>query len=225
MSRAVALVIVSHSAKLAQGVVELSSQMAPDVDFFPAGGMDDGGLGTSFDKIEKAILDALNSSQSAVVLTDLGSATMTSESVIEMLEEPQRVMLADGPLVEGAIAAGVAAQQNQDMGEVKGAVEEAAAIWDASRGEQAKAEPGMLIREVVIADAAGLHARPAAKLATLAGTFDAEILVDDTDARSVLGLMSLGKNQGDTVVIKTSGTEAQKAMREIGDGIEAGFDN
>ena len=51
----VALLIVSHSAKLADGVVELAGQMAPDVTILAAGGMDDGGLGTSLGKIGAAI--------------------------------------------------------------------------------------------------------------------------------------------------------------------------
>ena len=46
----VGLVIVSHSAKLAEGVVELAGQMAPDVSIVAAGGMPDGGLGTDFDR-------------------------------------------------------------------------------------------------------------------------------------------------------------------------------
>ena len=45
----VALVIVSHSVKLAEGVVELATQMARDVQFRAAGGTEDGDIGTSFD--------------------------------------------------------------------------------------------------------------------------------------------------------------------------------
>lgn len=43
----VAFVIASHSGRLAQGVVELADQMAPEVHFGAAGGTDEGGIGTS----------------------------------------------------------------------------------------------------------------------------------------------------------------------------------
>ena len=60
------------------------------------------------------------------VLTDLGSATMTVEAVLEMVD-PDRVRFAPGPLVEGAIAAAVTAQVGGDLA----AVVEAAAARDA----------------------------------------------------------------------------------------------
>ena len=47
----VGIVVVSHSQKLAEGVVELASLMAPETPMKAAGGMDDGGFGTSFEKI------------------------------------------------------------------------------------------------------------------------------------------------------------------------------
>ena len=49
----VGLVIVSHSENLAKSVVELTSIMAPGARIAPAGGMDDGGFGTSFEKIQR----------------------------------------------------------------------------------------------------------------------------------------------------------------------------
>ena len=48
----VSLVIVSHSDKLAQGVAEVAAQMAPDVVIRAAGGLQDGNIGTSFDKVD-----------------------------------------------------------------------------------------------------------------------------------------------------------------------------
>ena len=50
----VGIVVVSHSQKLAEGVVELASLMAPETPMKAAGGMDDGGFGTSFEKITEA---------------------------------------------------------------------------------------------------------------------------------------------------------------------------
>ena len=94
----VGLVVVSHSAQLAAGVVELAAQMAPDVALIPAGGMDDGGLGTSLEKVMSA-LGLADTGSGAVVLTDLGSAVMTAESALDFLGNPENLRLADAPLV------------------------------------------------------------------------------------------------------------------------------
>ena len=50
----VGIVLVSHSAALADGAAELASQVAGGaVAVIPAGGTDDGGLGTSAAKVEE----------------------------------------------------------------------------------------------------------------------------------------------------------------------------
>ena len=51
----VGFVIVSHSRKLAEGVVELAKMMAPDVPQVAAGGLEDGSFGTSFERILEAL--------------------------------------------------------------------------------------------------------------------------------------------------------------------------
>ena len=122
----VALVIVSHSAKLAEGVVELASQMARDVDFRAAGGLDDGSIGTSFDKVFAAVEELTDAGHEVAILTDLGSADMTVDSVIELVDA-ERVRFARGPLVEGAVAAAVTAQIGGDL----------AAVCEAARAREA----------------------------------------------------------------------------------------
>jgi len=113
----VALVIVSHSAKLADGVVELAAQMAKDVELRAAGGTEDGRIGTSFDLVNNAVTELRAAGHDVAILTDLGSATMTVESVIDVLdpEEAEHVRFADGPLVEGAVAAAVTSQVGGDL--------------------------------------------------------------------------------------------------------------
>ena len=125
----VGLVIVSHSGKLAEGVVELAAQMAADVTIVPAGGTDDGGIGTSLEKISAAISQA-DTGDGAVLLADLGSAVMTAETAVEFLEDEQRgrVRLANAPLVEGAVAAAVAAQTGRDVAAVLQEAESAGGI-------------------------------------------------------------------------------------------------
>lgn len=108
----VGIVVVSHSSKIAEGAVELATQMASDVGLVAAGGTDDGRIGTSFEKVLAAVEQSLAEAagDGVVVLTDLGSAVMTAESVKEFASEPDAVHLADAPLVEGLVAAAVAAQ-------------------------------------------------------------------------------------------------------------------
>lgn len=101
----VGLVIVSHSENLAKSVVELTSMMAADAHIAPAGGLEDGSFGTSFERIQNAI-ESVYSDDGVIVLMDLGSAVMTTEMVIEMMED-KKVAMADCPLVEGAVVASV----------------------------------------------------------------------------------------------------------------------
>ena len=97
----VGFVIVSHSGNLAKSVVELTAIMAPSARIAAAGGMDDGGFGTSFEKIQAAI-ESVYSDDGVLVLMDMGSAVMTTEMVIETFEG-KKVEMVDCPLVEGAV--------------------------------------------------------------------------------------------------------------------------
>ncbi|MFA4841706.1 MAG: dihydroxyacetone kinase phosphoryl donor subunit DhaM, partial [Agrococcus sp.] len=110
----VGLVIVSHSARIAEGVVELAAQMAPSVVIVAAGGTDDGGIGTSFDRVQAALGEA-ESGDGVVVLCDLGSAVLTAETAVDFSDAPERIRIADAPIVEGAVAAAVAAEAGDDL--------------------------------------------------------------------------------------------------------------
>ena len=112
----VGIVIVSHSQKLAEGVVDLASLMAPETPMRAAGGMDDGGFGTSFEKINNAI-DEIYSDDGVIILMDMGSAVMTTEMVLETMED-RKVKMVDCPVVEGAVAAEVVAAGNASMEDV-----------------------------------------------------------------------------------------------------------
>lgn len=125
----VALVLVSHSRAIAEGLADLAGQMAPAVALLPAGGTDDGGLGTGFERVLTAIEEALGDGRSVVVLTDLGSAVLTAESVLEALDpdDVDRVRVVPGPFVEAAVEAAVIAQGGGDLAAVEAAVHRAAA--------------------------------------------------------------------------------------------------
>lgn len=112
----VGIVIVSHSQKLAESVVELAALMAPETPMAAAGGMEDGGFGTSFEKIYGAI-ESIYSDDGVIILMDLGSAVMTTEMVIESMED-RKIKMVDCPIVEGAISAAVSAAGGDDVEEV-----------------------------------------------------------------------------------------------------------
>jgi phosphoenolpyruvate---glycerone phosphotransferase subunit DhaM len=120
----VGIVVVSHSPDLARGLAELARQMAgPDVRVEPAGGGPDGGLGTDEELVQRAIANA-DQGDGVIVLGDLGSAILTVRHVLERRRNGH-VRLVDAPLVEGAVAAGVAASTGASADEVARAAEEA----------------------------------------------------------------------------------------------------
>jgi PTS hybrid protein len=123
----VGLVIVSHSASIAAGVAELVAQVAgPDVAIITAGGGPDGTLGTDGGRVREA-LRAADRGMGAVVLVDLGSALLSVRAVLAELDDDAtaRVVLADAPLVEGAVSAGVIASTGAPLADVAAAAEEA----------------------------------------------------------------------------------------------------
>jgi dihydroxyacetone kinase phosphotransfer subunit len=220
----VGIVLVSHSERLAEGIRELAGQMAPDVAIAAAGGMDDGGVGTSFDRVTAA-LDEADSGDGVVVLYDLGSAQMTADLALEMLDDERRarVVVADAPLVEGAIAAATTAQGGASVGDVAVA---ASAAW----GRGVDAEPASdegggegndEVRETaILANPLGIHARPAALIVKAAAEFDAEIRVGPpgaatADARSVLSVVSLGLGGGAEMEVVASGPQAREAVDRL----------
>jgi len=128
----VGIVIVSHSHELAVGVCELARQMTggQPVPIVPAGGTDDGRIGTSLEKVSQALKTVFAQAEDVLVLADLGSAVMITQMACESLPPEQRahVSLSDAPFVEGAIAAAVAAAGGGDIMTVKQAAEGAQGI-------------------------------------------------------------------------------------------------
>jgi PTS hybrid protein len=117
----VGIVLVSHSDALAREAVALTVGIAgQDVRVAAAGGTDDGGLGTSSDKVAAAI-DEVDQGAGVVLIPDLGSSVLTAR----LLEQPGSVVIADVPFVEGAIAAAVAAGIGASLQGVLDAAEDA----------------------------------------------------------------------------------------------------
>lgn len=122
----VGVVLVSHSARLAEGLAELVRELGGDqVPVIAAGGMDDGSLGTSYGRIEQAVREA-DQGVGVLLLGDLGSALLTVKTLLdEGVGEEARAVLADAPFVEGAVAAVVTASAGGDLDAVRAAAEEA----------------------------------------------------------------------------------------------------
>jgi PTS hybrid protein len=130
MEPLVGIVVVSHSAKIAAGTVELARQMAgDDLRIEAAGGTADGSLGTDASAIMAAIV-AADAGAGVLVLMDLGSAVLATHTALELLGEDvaARVRLSRGPLVEGAVVAAVQASVGDDLAAVLAAAEEAASL-------------------------------------------------------------------------------------------------
>jgi PTS hybrid protein len=239
----VGLVLVSHSALIAHGLVDLARQMAPTVALVPAGGSGDGtredvGIGTSFDVVAAA-LAAAEGGDGVVVLADLGSAYLTAETAVDMLDEDAaaRVRVVRAPLVEGAVAASVAAETGGTLEDVAAAAASAAsadAAEDADAGlapdpradgtEPAPASGSGTVRgEAVLVNRDGLHARPAADFVTRASAYSSAITVNGQNAASLLGVMALGLTRGAHVVIEATGDDAAEAVTALVELIDSGF--
>jgi dihydroxyacetone kinase DhaKLM complex PTS-EIIA-like component DhaM len=102
----IGLVVVSHGRKAAEGIAEVAGEMGGDTRIEPAGGDGRGGFGTVPDDIADA-LDAADDGDGVVVLVDLGSAVMNAEVAIETGDV--EAVVADAPVLEGAVEAAVAA--------------------------------------------------------------------------------------------------------------------
>jgi len=122
----IGIVLVSHSAALAEGLSDLVGQVSgEDVRVVPAGGSGDGGLGTDPDRIAAAIR-AADAGSGVVVLVDIGSAVLSVKAILAGGDvDGVDVRLADAPLVEGAVAASVLAATGADRATVAAAAEEA----------------------------------------------------------------------------------------------------
>lgn len=236
----VGLLLVSHSSKIAEGVAELAHQMAATVTIVAAGGTDEDGIGTSFEKVQSGLASA-DSGDGVVVLYDLGSALLTTETAVDFLEDDavrERVRVVDAPLVEGAVAAAVAAEMGSGLDDVVAAARTAGGVPEngaetgagatdagsgAHAGDASAGADGVVERTVVLVNRDGLHARPAADFVKLAGSFDARIDVNGVDAQSLLAIMSLGLVLGAEARIRATGPDARRAVDELSELIETGF--
>uniref|UniRef100_A0A942SZI2 Phosphocarrier protein HPr n=1 Tax=Neobacillus citreus TaxID=2833578 RepID=A0A942SZI2_9BACI len=236
----VGILVVSHSAAVAEGTVAIARQMAADVPLVAAGGTEDGGIGTSFEAITAGI-EELSSADAVVVLCDLGSAYLTTDTALDFLDDDQRarVHVSKAPVVEGTVAAAVAAQTGGDVDAVLAAAASAAATErDAGSASGASdGQPGGTVpadgpaavddasasATVELVNESGLHARPAAEFVKAAAKHEAKVTVNGVDAKSLLAIMALALPKGATVTIDATGPDAQDAVDRLVELVRSGF--
>ncbi len=242
----VGIVVVSHSARLADGVVELAREMGgEDAAIEAAGGMEDGSIGTDPARVMEAIERAASGGDGVLVLMDLGSALMSAEMAVEMLGDEPRVALAGAPLVEGAVAAAAAARTGADLDAVAAEARGALAAKAAHLGEEeqvasvvrrdsdtgpAQPDPDAETARLVVPNRLGLHARPVARIVALAAEHDARITVANATtgagpvpATSLTALATLGVRQGHELAVTASGAQADAALAALRELAADGF--
>jgi dihydroxyacetone kinase phosphotransfer subunit len=133
----VGVLIVSHSAKVAAGALELATQMVAGTELTIAavGGTADGAIGTDPEAIMEALRRVLTP-EGVIILVDLGSAVMSAEAAVEAAgAQKQQVMIANAPLVEGAVLAALEASLGKTLPEVVAAAEAAGTMVKVEREE------------------------------------------------------------------------------------------
>ncbi len=74
-------------------------------------------------------------------------------------------------------------------------------------------------KNVTIVNETGLHARPASQFVQKAGKFksDIQIVFEDKEvnAKSIMGVMSLGIGQGKEITLKAEGEDEVEAVNEL----------
>ena len=228
----VGLVIVSHSPALATGVVELAREMGgSEVAIEAAGGLEDGAIGTDAELVRAAV-ERVRSPDGVLVLMDLGSALMSAEMAAEMAEpDGGPVLLSAAPLIEGAVAAAARARGGASLEEVAAEARGALRMKTSQLGEEDEEPPaggapagGDWTAELrlVVGNRLGLHARPAARFVEAVTGLDAEVEVSNAtrergpaDARSLTGIATLSVRQGDEILVRARGGEADAALTAL----------
>lgn len=228
----VSIVVVSHSATLAAGVLELAREMGgAEVRLAAAGGLNLPGrpIGTDAALVHTAI-EQVWSEEGVLVLMDLGSAILSAELAVEMLppDRRDRVALCPAPLVEGAVAAVVQARLGRPLAEVAAEANRALTPKTSHLGETspAPATAPTLAADaeltLTITNALGLHARPAARLAQTLGQFAVRATLTNlttasapVNATSVVALSAADVRHGHVVRVQASGPQASAALAAV----------
>ena len=86
----------------------------------------------------------------------------------------------------------------------------------------------MLIKEFLVINKLGIHARPAAMFVKMANGFESEIFVEKdgelVNGKSIMGLMMLAAGPGSKIIVSCDGNDCSEALAAIEDVIKRKFD-
>jgi phosphocarrier protein FPr len=227
----VGIVVVSHSRALARAAVELAAEMVhgrrPAIAI--AAGLDDSTLGTDAVQIKEAI-EKVDSPAGVVVLLDLGSALLSAELALDLLDDAARahVIVSPAPLVEGLVAAVVTAAGGAPATDVAAEAEAALTGKQSHLAPTSSATAASILDSdsvsgtFVVTNAHGLHARPAARLVAQVRTLDASVQLTNlttgsgpVPASSLSRVATLGARHGHEVEVSVTGSQAPEALAQI----------
>ena len=227
----VGLVVVSHSRALAQAAVVLAEEMlhGRSLRIEVAAGLDETTLGTDAVSISAAI-ERADGPAGVVVLMDLGSAVLSAELALDLLNDPtarDRVTLSPAPIVEGLVVAAVAAAGGASRAEVAAEARDAlmgkaSHLAEPTTGVVAEPRPEEVVGVFTVQNAHGLHARPAARLVSEVRTLDATVHLRNlttgagpVPAASLSRVATLAALHGHEVEVLASGPQAQEAVEHL----------
>ncbi|WP_156761180.1 dihydroxyacetone kinase phosphoryl donor subunit DhaM [Microbacterium karelineae] len=238
----IGIVVVSHSAPLARAALDLALEMVPEdpPHVALAAGAGEGITGTDATRVADAI-SAVSGDDGVLVLMDLGSAVMSAEMALEFIDPGCEVRLTPAPLVEGLVAVVVSAAGGATLDEADREARGALAAKEDQLGvagpeadhesEAADAAPDVGAPagvRLTLTNDVGLHARPAGLVVRALKGLDVEVRIGTdahapVDARSLMGLMSLGAAHGDVIAVTAEGPDAARALDAIRELVENGF--
>lgn len=230
----VGIVLVSHSYPLALAVQGLVHAMTgPDLPLAIAAGAGDdhSDLGTNAVEIMEAVGSVI-SNEGVLVLMDMGSALLSTDTALEFLDEADRsrVRCCAAPFVEGAIAAGVVAVAGGKIDDVareaNGSLQQKAQHLGENSEMQPSVHPATSALDhgvrVTIREPHGLHARPAARFVRDVAAHNAEVAVRNltrgrgpASGKSITGLASLEILCGDEIEISAAGPDAESVLQSL----------
>jgi len=74
-------------------------------------------------------------------------------------------------------------------------------------------------KEIIIKSAQGLHARPAALFVQIANKYNANVTLskcgEKVNGKSIMGILTLGAENGSTVVVEVEGEDAESMLKEL----------
>ncbi|SEG05725.1 phosphoenolpyruvate--protein phosphotransferase [Vibrio hangzhouensis] len=227
----VGIVVVSHSRLLAEGVAELATQMTQGkANLAIAAGVDDpeNPIGTDAIAVMGAIEEVCDQ-DGVVVLMDLGSALLSTEMALELLDDDtrERVALVSAPIVEGTMAASVAAAAGLP---IEAVIAEATSALDVKKehlGEEVAVEAPQesgtadvsaeaLSFQWLVKNPHGIHARPAAAIVGCLAPFSSDVQLEKAgqkvSAKSLNSIAKLGVRCDESIVFYASGHDAEQAV-------------